>query len=207
MIQDLDDTLRKLLEEKLLKPDPEVSQDDIQISFNKPDKQFESVNKPVINLFLYDIRENLQLRGNDRSLVRNGDRFTATQIQPATRIDFTYLISVWVKPDSQADQGAGVREEHKVLGKVLTTLLRYQALPQEVLQGEISKQAQPPRAWIAQPEDTPRTWEFWGGNEWRLKAGISYRVTLHIQPEPLPQYDLVRETRIKVQAGLNKPIQ
>jgi hypothetical protein len=196
MIDDLDATLRELLQQKLLLvPDSGLNKDDIQISFNKPDKQFETVNKPTINLFLFDIRENLQLRSNDRSLTRHGN--TGTETYAATRIDFTYLISVWAKPDTQADQSAGVTEEHKVLGKVLTTLLRYQNLPKDVLQGVIKNQPRLPRTWVAQSEDTPKTWEFWGGNEWRLKAGISYRVTLHIQPEPVP-VDLVTETLIHI---------
>ena len=193
MIDELDAALKALLYKELGK---DIEKENILISFNKPDKQFETVDRPVINLFLYDIRENLQLRSNDRSLTRNGA--TGTETYAATRIDFTYLISVWTKPDIQTDQTTGVKEEHKVLGKVLTTLLRYQTLPEDVLQGTtISKQPQPPRTWVAQPEDTPKTWEFWGGNEWRLKAGISYRVTLHIQPEPVP-VDLVTETVINI---------
>lgn len=189
MLKDLDETVKELLTQKYLALENKTSQ--IDIVFNRPDKTWEgSVTKATINLFLYDIRENLQLRGNERHITRNGTNGTETYA--ATRMDFTYLISVWSKAST-----VEIEDEHEVLGKVLTTLLSYPILPTEVLQGEIAQQSQPPRAWIAQPEDTPKTWEFWGSNEWRLKAGISYRVTLHIEPKPI-DVDLVTETVIEL---------
>ena len=190
MLKDLDDTLVELLKQKYLTPENKTDQ--IDIVFNRPDKIWEGgVTKLTINLFLYDIRENLQLRTNERYITRNGT--SGQEIYAATRMDFTYLISVWSKASSTVE----IEEEHEILGKVLTTLLSYPVLPPEVLKGEIAQQSQPPRAWIAQPEDTPKTWEFWGSNEWRLKAGISYRVTLHIQPKPI-DVDLVTTTEIQL---------
>ena len=97
-----------------------------------------------------------------------------------------------------------------LLGKILSILLAHPILPEDVLQGDIKQQAkipggQLPRVWIAQPEDTPKTWEFWGSNEWRLKAGIAYRVTLYVQPmlpllpppliEPVQSINLQLETK------------
>lgn len=200
MIADLDETIRTLLNTKY--PVPVKSQDvninNIEIDFDRPDKAWEEKTSDKLirlNCFLYDIRENLHLRSNDRSLVRNGAM--GIESYAPTRIDFTYLISVWRQKvtDSKIEVG---KEEHNVLGQVLKILLRYPTLPTEVLAPEIASQPQPPRTWIAQPEDTPKTWEFWGGNEWRLKAGISYRVTLHIQPEPV-EVGLVTETEIRLQ--------
>lgn len=194
MIEDLDKTLKELLQPKL---EDAIGSKNIAIQFERPDKNWETnlVKKPTINLFLYDIRENLQLRSNDRYLSRNGT--TGTESYAPVRIDFTYLISVWTQPDPNALED-NVIEEHMLLGKVLNILLFYPTLPQEVLQGEIARLSQPPRAWIAQPEDTPKTWEFWGSNEWRLKASISYRVTLHVEPKPV-EVNLVTQTEITLQ--------
>lgn len=196
MIHDLDETLKELLTQK----GREEGLPNIDIKFDTPDKDWAQASKgtSVINLFLYDIRENLQLRSNERYLSRNG--MAGSEDFAPTRIDFTYLISVWAS-EGEADR---VKKEHETLGQVLTTLLRYPILPQEVLQGAIRSQsqipgAQLPRAWIAQPEDTPKTWEFWGSNEWRLKAGISYRVTLYIQPRPI-ESTLVTELSIELRS-------
>ncbi len=126
MIKDLDETLKELLRQKYLIPENQTGQ--IDILFERPDKEWEhKVTKRTINLFLYDIRENLQLRVNERYLARNGA--TGTETYAATRIDFTYLISVWSKAEA-----AEVEEEHLILGKVLTTLLGYPILPQTARQ-------------------------------------------------------------------------
>jgi len=195
MIADLDKTLKALLARDLRTQgysvvtqdnpsDESGTTNEVIISFVTPEKWWaDAVDKATINLFLYDIRENVQLRNNERYLTRNGA--SGTENFSPVRIDFTYLVSAWAKKElSESAESPHVEEEHRLLGKVLTILLRYPILPKEVLQGEIEQQsripgAQLPRAWIAQPEDTPKTWEFWGSNEWRLKAGISYRVILN----------------------------
>jgi hypothetical protein len=63
MIKDLDKTIAALLRRDL--PPALVGQ--VQISFATPDDQFppQSVTLPAIDLFLYDVRENLELRSNE----------------------------------------------------------------------------------------------------------------------------------------------
>ncbi len=62
MINDLDETLRELLERSL----PATLAQQVGISFATPDDQFppSSVTVPAIGLFLYDVRENRDLRSN-----------------------------------------------------------------------------------------------------------------------------------------------
>ena len=204
MIDDLDRTLKALLVPELQRQGliSDESSTGLNIEFATPDKDWaNSVNQSTLSLFLYDIRENLQLRSNERYLTRDGT--IGTESHAPTRIDFTYLISVWNKKSDDLHNIEIPLSEHQILGKVLKILLSYPILPQEALQGAIRDQsqipgAQLPRAWIAQPEDTPKTWEFWGGNEWRLKASISYRVTLYIQPAPV-EVELVTQTTIQLQ--------
>ena len=63
MIDDLDKTIATLLRREL---PPSLAQQ-VQISFATPDDQFppQSVTLPAIDLFLYDVRENLELRSNE----------------------------------------------------------------------------------------------------------------------------------------------
>ena len=203
MIDGLDDTLKGLLLRNLAAINP-------LISFATPDKEWTStISGPTINLFLYDIRENIQLRSNEHYLAPHDGGWQHSI--PPSRIDFTYLISVWTKKEqTDSSESPHIRDEHMLLGKILSILLAHPILPEDVLQGDIKQQAkipggQLPRAWIAQPEDTPKTWEFWGSNEWRLKAGIAYRVTLYVQPmlpllpppliEPVQSINLQLETK------------
>ena len=185
MIHDLDDTIKELLVQKV-----PIDLNTVHIEFERPNVEWETrLTKPTINCFLYDIRENLNLRfDKQRYLSRNG-KVGEERFAPA-RVDVGYLITVW----SQV-----VANEHELLGTILKTLLGYPILPTEVLQGVMVNQPLPLRAWIAQPEYTPNTWDFWGANEWRLKAGISYRVTITVEPFPSTEVNLVTEKVLKLQ--------
>jgi hypothetical protein len=184
MIHHLDDTLKELLIQKV-----PIDTTAIDIKFQMPDKDWAtSLTKPTINLFLYDIRENHELRSNERYLARNGA--LGTETLAATRIDVAYLITIWTKD---------VVDEHRLLGDILKTLLGYPILPTEILKGEIANQSLPIRAWIAQSERTPNAWDFWSAIDGRLKAGISYMVTVAVEPFASVEVGLVTENVVKIQ--------
>lgn len=177
MFQDLDNTLRELLIQKV-----PINNGDIDIKFELPNQDWESkLQKATINLFLYDIRENLELRSNERFLTRNG--VTGTETIAPVRMDLSYMITVWTKE---------IADEHKLVGNILKTLLCYPTLPTEVLQGEMN-QSLPLRAWVTQPEKTPNIWDFWSSLDGRLKAGLSYMVTVPVQPFAPVEVPLVTE--------------
>lgn len=184
MIQDLDDTLKELLVKKV-----PIDLATIDIKFEVPDKEWETKisAKPTINLYLYDIRENHDLRSNEPSLMRNGA--TGLETPAPVRIDFAYLITTWTKE---------IADEHRLLGNLLKTLLRYPILPSDVLKGEMATQSLPLRSWIAQPERTPNAWDFWGALDGRIKASLSYMVTVAVQPATAVEVRLVQEGGINM---------
>lgn len=183
MIQDLDETLKTLLIKQL-----GVDVSTIDISFDMPGKEWESgLNRPTINLFLYDIRENHELRSRERYLSRNGS--TGTIERSPVRVDFTYLVTVWTN---------NVSDEHEILGQLLAGLIAIPSLPKDVLQGVLSQQKRPVAAWIAQPDRTPTVWDFWSALDGRLKAGFSYAVTLAIETVPPEPVGLVTLSKIRL---------
>ncbi len=188
MIHDFDETLKALLIQKV-----PIDSTAIDIQFDRPDPDWETkLTKPTINCFLYDIRENQELRSNERYLSRNGE--TGTQRKAPTRINLNYFITVWaIAEDTKT------AEEHRLLGRILKTLLSHPILPTEVLQGEMQQQPLPLRAWIAQPESTPNAWDFWGAMDGRIKAGISYGVTVAVEPFSPVEVDLVTETVLTIE--------
>ena len=92
MIDDLDKSLEELLKREL--PQNLVGQ--MTISFATPDDQFPptSVTLPAVDLFLYDVRENRELRSNEWVVARNGDG-TASKLRPPVRVDCSYLVTAW----------------------------------------------------------------------------------------------------------------
>ena len=67
MIHDLDTTLKALLEKEIPKGDLQDHAVTVTISFERPDPDFppSGVALPAIDLFLYDVRENHDLRSNE----------------------------------------------------------------------------------------------------------------------------------------------
>ncbi len=185
MIQDVDDTLKELLVQKAA-IDPSL----IDIKFEMPTREWSaSVSKPTVNVYLYDVRENHELRSNEPYLARAADKKTGTQQRAPVRIDLCYLITAWT---------TDISDEHQLLGRILLTLLRFPLLPDEVLKGSLQTQPFPIHAWIAQPERTPNPWDFWGHVEHRMKSGLSYAVTTAFEPTDVETVALALSTRVDI---------
>ena len=191
MIQDLDATIAALLRRDL----PPALAAQVQISFATPDDQFpsQSVTLPAIDLFLYDVRENLDLRSNEVTLTRRGDG-TAIRTQPAVRVDFSYLITAW--PSESAPNPA--EDEHRLLGEVMRVLLRYRAIPADVLQGELREQTPALPISTLQPGRLQSMGEFWQAVGGKPKAALNYQVTLSVEVAVPEEVRLVTDKVIKL---------
>jgi Pvc16 N-terminal domain len=191
MIQDLDETIAALLRRDL----PPALAAQVQISFATPDDQFpsQSVTLPAIDLFLYDVRENLELRTNEVTLMRRGDG-TAIRTPPAVRVDFSYLITAW--PSESAPDPA--EDEHRLLGEVMRVLLRYRTIPADVLQGELREQTPALPISTLQPGRLQSMGEFWQAVGGKPKAALNYQVTLSVETAVPEEVRLVTDKVIKI---------
>jgi hypothetical protein len=165
MISDLDETIKQLLVKK-----GALDSGEVDISFETPDREWSaSISKPTVNIYLYDIHENRQLRGTEWVVEkdRNG---TATKKKNPSRIDLFYLITVWTNDPA---------DEHRLLWHVMLTLFRYPELPEELLSGQLIQQEYPIKTTTAQPDGVfQNTADFWGALDNQLKPSINYIVTL-----------------------------
>lgn len=188
VLHDLDQTLVALLKRDL------PGRDQISVSFAAPDNSF-AVARPAIDLFLYDIRENLELRGNDDILERSDD-FSSVRIRPPVRVDASYLITAW--PGAGGAQGDAAEDEHRLLGAVMRTLLRYPRLPRDLLKGSLASQDLPLPVSSLQPGRLQSLGEFWQALGGKPKAALNYTVTLAVdvhEPAVLP---LVTEREFRI---------
>ena len=191
MINALDETLKALLRRDL----PSALAEQVQISFATPDDQFppKSVTLPAIDLFLYDVRENLDLRSNEVYLERRGNG-TATQTRAPVRVDFSYLITAW--PSQSVPDPA--EDEHRLLGEVMRILLRYPTIPEEVLQGVLVGQEPSLPVSSLQPGRLQSLGEFWQALGGKPKAALNYQVTLSIDGAKSGEVPLVTDKVIKI---------
>lgn len=174
MIHDLDETLRELLTRTL----PPGLVEQVTISFATPDNQFPptSVTLPAIDLFLYDMRENRDLRSNEWRMERSSDG-TATKRPPPVRVDCSYLVTAW--PSESAPDPA--EDEHRLLGEVMKVLLRHPTIPAEVLQGDLQGQEPPLPTISLHPGRLQSVGEFWQALGGKPKAALNYTVTIGVE--------------------------
>ena len=185
MISDLDDTIKKLLVTK-----GEMKPSQVDIKFETPDREWSaSISKPTINIYLYDIRENHQLRGTEWGITKNSDGSAIRKKNPS-RVDISYLITVWAN-----DAG----DEHNLLWRVMATLFRYSEIPEDVLSGDLLKQNIPIKTSTVQPDglfNNPS--DFWSALDNKIKASINYVVTLPLDTELTFTAPMVRTKIIDV---------
>lgn len=180
MLNDLNETLKQLLTQKAELPSG------VEISFDIPTREWASGKTSTINLYLYDLRENRELRKmytGEAGRLENG-KF-ALKRQPVW-LDLSYVITVWIKE---------AKDQNLVLWNVLQTLLRYSPLPDDpdILHGVLKSMEHPIRTAVAQPEGVLKNIsEFWGALENQIRPIINLVVTLELDlgqvvtPEPLP---------------------
>jgi hypothetical protein len=194
VIQDVDDTLKELL---LQKGQGQFRPEDVDIQFDMPNKDWSTkLTKPTINLFLYDVRENHELRSSERTLTRTDNNTAGAVRRAPVRVDLSYLITVWT---------TFIVDEHKLLGRLLTTLLQFPLLPDDVLKGALQTQPVPVQAWIAQPERLPNPWEFWGHMDHGMKAGLNFVLTTSLQPIADEQVKLAQQAVIHLPTAIPNP--
>ncbi len=177
MISDVDEALRNLILDSLT-----VSRQNVDIKYDLPNRDWASrLNRPTIDLFLFDIRENLRLRGAEqyRQIPREDGKVEVRR--NPVRIDLRYLLSAWTKDPE---------DEHLLLSDTLMTLLRNPLIPEKYCSEQMRKQQFPVilDAAVYQPEHGPteKTSEIWGviGND--IHAGFIVTVTITVDPyEPL----------------------
>ncbi|MCW6037173.1 DUF4255 domain-containing protein [Spirulina subsalsa FACHB-351] len=173
MLDDLDSSLKRFFIYGL--PDLQnQSETSVSLSFVTP-LEGEIQQKPAINLFLYDVRENLELRRGDWTMERQANG-TAIKIQPPARINCSYLITVWVNGDDP-------QEEHHLLSQILKLLLHHPVLPPELLIGSLRDQDYPVLLKALQPGYLQGPGEFWQALGGRPKLSLHCMATIAIPIE------------------------
>lgn len=184
MITDLDNSIKKLLTTEL-----SIKNGEIDIQFAQPTREWSArLNKPTINFFLFDIRENVTLRQHQwEQLARNSDGTpTTTQLKRTPfRLDCHYLLTSWV-PQGRAD------DEHRLLSLLLLTLFRHPTLPPEFFQGQMAQQPFAVPCRVASHDMLTNPTEIWTVLDNELRPCISLLVTIALDPWSSHDEELVR---------------
>lgn len=173
MIDQIDEALRKLLIAEI-----PIKKNEIDVQFDQPKREWSArLSRPTLNLFLYDVRENVKLRSAPYAEYvtesRNG-KDIGVQRRRHVRVDLHYLLTAWAtRPE----------DEHRLLGRLLYVFFRHGSLPAEYLPESVVENqpvAIPMRA--AQYDTMEKPSDIWNVMDNQQKAGINLRLTVAIYP-------------------------
>ena len=192
MIADVDSSLAALLAVELGKPLP------FDVSFALPGKDFKpmSETKPTLNCYLYDIREDRDLRDVEPR-IRRGAEGTLEKFYPPARVRLTYCLTAW-SPAKGPPAVDPVTEEHTLLGNVLRILLKYPVLPPQARVGALAGQDLPPPTSVILPEDMRSNRDFWNAVGSALRPALDYGITVALTYQDDTTGPMVQTVRLGV---------
>ncbi|MGB7982126.1 MAG: Pvc16 family protein [Candidatus Nanopelagicales bacterium] len=164
MIHEVDSALRALIERDA------PGTRDVEIVFDAPTREWAGRrNSPTIDVYLYDIREDLRRRERGMHNVYDESKIIVSRHLPPRHFKLSYLVTAWTQRPE---------DEHRLLSSLLTCFLRYDALPSEVLTGPLTELGLPIPVTIALPPPEDRAFaDVWSALGGELKPSIDLVVT------------------------------
>ncbi|GAB1641066.1 DUF4255 domain-containing protein [Krasilnikovia sp. MM14-A1259] len=164
MLHLLDETL-----EAFLRAEVPLPARDVDVAFDAPDNEWSAAlsTRPTVDLYLWDVRPNLAERDFGEVVVEEADgrRFRR---DPLPRVDCRYLVTAWTSE---------VRDEHSLLGDVLSAVLLHPVIASEHLQGVFGAVRPLPSLRLRSGDGSENS-DFWSALGGQLKPGLDLVVTV-----------------------------
>jgi hypothetical protein len=164
MIHDVDEALRALVKRDAL------NGSQVEVAFDAPTKDWVARrNAPMVDMYLYDIREDTTRRETAWIEVRDEKGIVTDRRLPPRRFRLSYLVTAWTnRPE----------DEHRLLSALLSCFIRHEFMPPELLSGQLDGQVLPVLMNVALPVPADRNiadvWSAMGGE---LKPSLDLIVT------------------------------
>lgn len=164
VIHEVDSALRALIEREA------TGTRDVEVVFDAPTREWAGRrNAPTIDVYLYDIREDLRRR--ERGLHNEYDdrQIVVARHLPPRHFKLSYLVTAWTQRPE---------DEHRLLSSLLTCFLKYDALPANLLSGPLAELGLPVPITIALPPPEDRAFaDVWSALGGELKPSIDIVVS------------------------------
>jgi hypothetical protein len=164
VIHDVDQLLERLVRRDALNGSA------VDLVFDAPTKEWVAKRSgPAVNLYLYDIREDLQRRVPIWEDMRGADGQVSGRRQPPRRFRLAYLVTAWTQRPE---------DEHRLLSSLLLCMLRNPMLKPGDLGGSLDASDLPVYIEVGQPESQERSLaDIWSALGGELKPSLDVVVT------------------------------
>jgi hypothetical protein len=175
MIHEVDELLEKLVKKDAL------NGSSVELVFDAPTKDWVARrNGPAVDLYLYDIREDLQRRVPAWEDQRVADGTVNARTLPPRRFKLSYLVTAWTQRPE---------DEHRLLSSLLSAFIRNPMIKPELLEGGLAEPNLPVYIDVGQPPSQDRSladvWSALGGE---LKPSLDVVVTAPILVSRIAPY-------------------
>ncbi len=169
MIHDVDQLLERLVRRDAL------NGSSVDLVFDAPTKDWVARRSgPCVNLYLYDIREDLQRRVPTWEDMRGVDGQVAGRKQPARRFRLAYLVTAWTQRPE---------DEHRLLSSLLVCMLKNPMIKPGDLGGSLDEAGLPVYLEVGQPETQERSLaDIWSALGGELKPSLDLVVVAPVLP-------------------------
>ena len=167
VIHEVDSALRALI-------DRETGIRDVEVVFDAPTRDWASRRTtPTVDVYLYDIREDMRRRERGVLNEYNEDRSRIIgRNLPPRHFKLSYLVTAWTQRPE---------DEHRLLSALLATFLRYDAMPPDLLSGPLAELGLPVPLTVGLPPPEDRGFaDVWSALGGELKPSIDVVVSAPI---------------------------
>lgn len=164
MIHEVDEALRQLVRGEAL------AGSDVEVVLDAPTKDWAARrNAPTVNLYLYDLREDLRRRERGLINVYDEDGIVTARHMPPRHVKLSYLLTAWTQRPE---------DEHRLLSSLLTCLLGHESIPPELLTGSLAELELPVPLTVALPPPEDRAFaDVWTALGGELKPSLDVVVS------------------------------
>jgi hypothetical protein len=164
VIEEVDEALRALVRREAL------NGSDVDVAFDAPSKDWAARrNAPTVDLYLYDVREDMRRRDYVWELFRDQAGLPVEKRLPPRRFKLSYMVTAWTQRPE---------DEHRILSAVLACAVRHEAIPEEFLPTVLRELGIPIYMTIALPPPPERSiGDIWSALGGELKPSLDLVVT------------------------------
>jgi len=158
MIDEMDASIRSFLRAS-------VVNGEVEVAFDAPSNEWAAKRTaPTLNVFLFDIREDVARRRVEAEQVTNDEGVVVGRRRPPRRFKLSYLVTAWTQRPE---------DEHRLLSGVMRAFLAHEEFPRDALEGSLADESLPIIVTIGLPPPPERSiGEIWSAMGGELKPSV-----------------------------------
>jgi hypothetical protein len=166
VIAEVDEAIRALVRRDAL------GGTDVEVVFDAPTKEWAARrNAPTVNLYLYDIREDMRRRVRGQVNEYNERGIVVSRHLPPRHFRLSYLVTAWTQRPE---------DEHRLLAALLSCFVRHESVPDDLLAGPL-RLGLPVAVTVALPPPEDRSFaDVWSALGGELKPSLDVVISAPI---------------------------